>query len=284
MARLDAATRGFRRYYCQLTSTALLVVASAIATGDNHDGGDQLEGVESQPQVESDTELSDPLQILETDAGRVEQADDTPPMIPAVEATEAEARIIQFLTRLQTVERELATLQGRLDEVNHFYQEESHLNRNRFLDLDRRLREIAGSSLSPSDEVSEEDLSSEIGMYRRAMAFLDAENYPEAQQFFEDILDSYPNGEKVPDAMYWLAEINRNVEPKNLESARQYFVQMLTLYSDHARVPEVLAKLGMIYHDLGNLDRALEYLDRVIAEFPDHDAARLASTYAAELR
>ena len=192
--------------------------------------------------------------------------------------------LLTLFNRIQALEREYTSLQGRVEQLEHLYQEERHMNRRRFLDMDRRLREQFGGSLAPEDALTAADTDSEIGMYRRGMAFIDADNYAKAAELFQQLVNAYPNGERVPDAMYWLAEIYHNVEPKDLEKARQYFVQMVTLYADHARIPEALAKLGMIYHELGNVTRALEYLDRVSVEYPDHDAARLAETYAEALR
>jgi TolA-binding protein len=42
-------------------------------------------------------------------------------------------------------------------------------------------------------------------------------------------------------------------------------------------------KLGIVYHELGDKAKALEYLNRVQTQFPHTDAARLAQLYAAEL-
>ncbi|MYD44613.1 MAG: tetratricopeptide repeat protein [Gammaproteobacteria bacterium] len=211
---------------------------------------------------------------------------DVEPQIPNQDTAfnSEDVRLLSLFARLQALEREYSIMQGRVEELEHLYQEERNTNRRRFLDMDRRLREQFGAQLAPQDTLTSEDIDTEIGIYRRGMAFLDAEDYVQAREFFQRVVNEFPNGSKVPDAMYWLAELYRNVEPKDLEKSRQFFVQMITLYSDHARIPEAMAKLGMIYHELGNVTRALEYLDRVIAEYPDHDAARLADTYAQELR
>lgn len=253
-----------------------MILAGLSSSGENHESqtSDQIDA-----QFEGDdSQLISPLEILETDAGRL-----TDSVQIQTEQTEDE-RLLTLFTRLQALEREYSVLHGRLEELEHLYQEERHMNRRRFLDMDRRLREQFGSELAPEDALTNEDVNSEIGMYRRGMAFVDADEYAQAAGLFQQIIDTFPNGDRVPDAMYWLAEIYRNVEPKDLEKSRQFFVQMVTLYSDHARIPEALAKLGMVYHELGNVTRALEYLDRVVAEYPDHDAARLAETYAQELR
>ncbi|MCY3858655.1 MAG: tetratricopeptide repeat protein [Gammaproteobacteria bacterium] len=253
-----------------------MVLAGLISSGENHDSqtSDPLEPYTDEAQSQE----VDAREILETDAGRLNEDIQRP-----VDQS-ADERLLTLFTRIQTLEREYSILHGRVEELEHLYQEERHMNRRRFLDIDRRLREQLGSELAPEDALTTEDINSETGMYRRGMAFVDAEEYIQALELFQQIVDTFPNGERVPDAMYWLAEIYRNVDPTDLEKSRQFFVQMVTLYSDHARIPEALAKLGMVYHELGNVTRALEYLDRVIAEFPDHDAARLAETYAQELR
>ena len=263
-----------------------MVVVGLAVTGDDHDREPQDPSdltppgsdVSETPALDEPSQTINPLELLESDAGRIEDSQVNP------QQQSADDRLLSLFTRIQTLEREYLILQGRVEELEHLYQEERHMNRRRFLDMDRRLREQFGAELAPQDTLSEEDVNSEIGMYRRGMAFIDAEDYEQATALFQQILETYPNGERVADAMYWLAEIHRNVEPKDLERARQYFVQMVTLYGDHARIPEALAKLGMVYHELGNVTRALEYLERVMAEFPDHDAARLAETYAQELQ
>ncbi len=267
-----------------------MVVAGGSVSGDNHEPREsdpaEAESLDRSDELELDATESqfdskNPRDILvESQVGRIPNELD--PSSQAIDVNDA--RFLQLFQRIQVLEREYISLQGRIEELEHLYQEERHTNRRRFLDMDRRLREQMGSQLAPEDILTEADLNTEIGLYRRAMAFVDAEDYQEALALFQQLVDLYPNGQKVPDAMYWLAEIYRNIEPINLEKSRQFFVQMVTLYSDHARIPEALAKLGMIYHSLGNETRALEYLDRVIAEFPDHDAARLAETYAQELR
>ena len=254
-----------------------MVLAGLVSVGENHDSqtSDQFETPVNETQTQPDTAL----EILETDAGRLDSSVDA-----TVAPQSDDERLLTLFTRIQALEREYSLLHGRLEELEHLYQEERHMNRRRFLDMDRRLREQFGNQLAPEDALTNEDINSEIGMYRRGMAFIDADEYVQAADLFQQIVDNFPNGDRVPDAMYWLAEIYRNVDPKDLEKSRQFFVQMVTLYSDHARIPEALAKLGMVYHELGNVTRALEYLDRVVAEYPDHDAARLAETYAQELR
>ena len=76
------------------------------------------------------------------------------------------------------------------------------------------------------------------------------------------------------------------VQPQDLESSRQSFTMLLSQYPDNSKVPDALYKLGVVYHQLGDTQRSLEFLNRVRSEHPQSSAAGLAQTYAdaAELR
>ena len=99
-------------------------------------------------------------------------------------------------------------------------------------------------------------------------------------EFNRFVLD-FPNGEYTPNAFYWLGELH--LAKNQDEFARQSFAQVINLYPDHNKIPDALYKLGVVYHRLGDRHRALEYLNRVRAEHPDSSAATLAETYAQEM-
>ena len=106
--------------------------------------------------------------------------------------------------------------------------------------------------------------------------------YQRALGLFDALILDYPAGEFTANAYYWKGEIHLYTD--DLELARQAFVQVVHLFGDHPKVPDALYKLGVVYHRLGENQRALEYLGRVVAEHPQHTAAGLAQSYAAELR
>ena len=121
-------------------------------------------------------------------------------------------------------------------------------------------------------------------MYAAAFGLLEEDKFDEAIPLFESMIESYPNGKRLPDAFYWLGETYARLDPPQWEKSRQSFVQLTRLYPDHAKVPESLLKLGTINEELGDEPKALEYFDRVVNDFPRSDAARLASQYAEAIR
>ena len=60
-------------------------------------------------------------------------------------------------------------------------------------------------------------------------------------------------------------------------------MQVINLYPDNQKVPDALYKLGRIYIDLGDMDIGQRYLSRVMENHPESSAAKLAITYSESL-
>ena len=191
--------------------------------------------------------------------------------------------LIALFSRVTELEAELAYLQGRVETLEHQVQELIHEERRRFADLDQRIRELKGGTRMSPDAIGSAPAGSEAAMYRDAFALVESGEYEQAIPALKALIEQFPNGEYVPDAMYWLGEIH-SLESNDLEAARQQFVQMITLYADHAKAPEAMFKLGTIYHQLGDLTMALSYLERVMNDYPDHTVSRLAKDYITNLK
>ena len=115
--------------------------------------------------------------------------------------------------------------------------------------------------------------------YRAAYALVRGQEFDAAVDAFTSFLRNFPDGRYAPNAHYWLGELYLVVDPADPEAARQSFTLLLNEYPDNAKVPDALYKLGRVQYIKGNSVRAREYLDRVIREYPDSSAARLARDF-----
>jgi len=91
---------------------------------------------------------------------------------------------------------------------------------------------------------------------------------------FKVYLSKYPAGVYGDNAQYWLGEAYR-VKQDN-DAARKAFNDVVEKYPDGAKVPDALLKLGYIEIDQKNLVKAREYLTRVTTDYPKSPAALLA--------
>ena len=123
---------------------------------------------------------------------------------------------------------------------------------------------------------------SERDAYTAAFNQMKNRQFDEAVAAFNALVMDYPNGQFTPNAFYWLGELH--LAQAQDEMARESFSQVINLYPDHQKVPDALYKLGIVYHRLGDKANALQYLERVTADYPQSSAAGLARTYSAEIR
>ena len=76
-----------------------------------------------------------------------------------------------------------------------------------------------------------------------------------------------------------MGELYLVITPPDPESARQSFTLLIDQYPDNSKVPDALYKLGRVHFMKGNSQRSREFLNRVIAEYGDSSAAKLAQEF-----
>ena len=202
------------------------------------------------------------------------------------DSNESNLDLTILFKKVSELESENRFLNGRIEQLENELETLRRENRNRYSDLDERIRGLTGQANLQTGDTDglTPDQSTEDGMYQQAAIHIEAQEYEEAISMLSDMIESYPNGKHVPMGFYYLGELYRTMDPKELEEARQNFVQLIRLHPDHAKVPEAKYKLGTIYDELGDSSTALDYLDEVVREHPGTSAARLAKEYATTLR
>lgn len=225
-----------------------------------------------------------------------------PPDARPTADTAADGSIAVLYQQIQVLQDEVRRLQGIIEEQGHRIDRLTREQRERYIDLDQRLLQVSQGVAPVAPRPAAADVrpplaapggaQTEEQAYNAAFNVLKAargqppaernQGYAQALAMFDALIVEYPNGQLTANAFYWRGEIELYRE--NLESARQAFTQLLAVFGDHAKAPDARYKLGVVYHRLGEDAQALSHLDQVIAEYPDHSAARLARAYAAELR
>jgi tol-pal system protein YbgF len=206
----------------------------------------------------------------------------------------------ELFMRFQQLEADVSELRGIVEEQSHLIERLTQQQKEQYLDLDRRvalaLKGQSGAatapppgmppgsagSVEPPQAVSNTD--SERDAYSIGFELTKQKRFPEAINAFNEMLVKYPNGQFSGNAFYWLGELYLALPQPNLEKSRQSFTQVISLYPNNQKISDAMYKLGVVYHQLGDRTNAMEYLSRVQAQYPGTPAARLAQSYAAELR
>ena len=128
--------------------------------------------------------------------------------------------------------------------------------------------------LTPADPVV--DAAQLRADYDRAFDALKQGQYAEASRLFNAFIRTYPDGELVDNATYWLGE--SYYVTQNYQIALDTFQQLLSRYPSSGKSADALLKVGYCHHELGDSRKAQETLRSVIQRYPDTPVARLAQS------
>lgn len=190
----------------------------------------------------------------------------------------------ELFYQLQLLQQEVMQLRGIVEEQSHQLKQLTNQNVKRYVDVDKRLSELANMG-SSSVAVNGNDGRSagvvnrlpvqsqttaqegEKVAYDAAYSLVVSKRFYEALEAFKAFLNDFPVGKYAPNSYYWMGELYQVVKPQDLEAARQAFVQLLEQYPTHNKVPDAMYKLGKVYYLKDNKTKSREWLERVIAEY-----------------
>ena len=196
--------------------------------------------------------------------------------------------------QLQVLQQEVRTLRGLLEELNYQMQQIKQQQMDDYLDVDRRLIDLAKSSAATistnvmgsqptavtdgqlgvttvsndgqqmvADNNMLVNVADEATMkadYDRASGLLlKSRDLDGAIVAFQSHIEMYPNSAYIPNAYYWLGEIYDLRDQKDL--ALQSFRIVVDIYTDHSKAMDARFKLGKLYHKMGQDQVAKQLLE-----------------------
>lgn len=196
-----------------------------------------------------------------------------------------------LLYQLELLQVEVQELRGLVEQQAHQIQQMREEQRDRYLDLDRRitlLNKAGNSGVSPVGPVSPANPPSTIGpvpqadeksSYQAAIDLVRGKRYEEAADAFSSFIQTFPDGSYTGNAYYWLGEVL--VVKGDQQGALTAFGALLERFPQHRKEPDAKYKMGRLYRELGDSAKARNLLEEVVTGYPGSSAAKLAE---AELR
>ena len=179
--------------------------------------------------------------------------------------------------KIEVLEEEIRDLRNILEENSILVDRSLELQQQRYLDLDARILEISKiSSVKPSsvDEDAQYLDTEEKELFKSALILFEESRFAEALEIFSQIIITFPDGSFTADAYFWSGELF--LAQEMFEDAKLSFKNVVDNFYQHSRTPDSLFKLGEIYRIEGDVERSLEFYDKVKEDFPDSGASQLA--------
>lgn len=113
-----------------------------------------------------------------------------------------------------------------------------------------------------------------VSMYRKAYDSLKKGAYAEAKSGFGELLERFPDHEYSDNAQYWLGETD--YAQKNYRHAVTNFQRVVDQYPGGNKVPDALLKMAYCHQLLGDKVKAREILQKIVDTFPWSEPAKKA--------
>ena len=179
--------------------------------------------------------------------------------------------------KIEVLEEEIRDLRNILEENSILVDRSLELQQQRYLDLDARILEISKISSEKLSSVYEEAQyldTEEKELFKSALILFEESRFAEALEIFSQIIITFPDGSFTADAYFWSGELF--LAQEMFEDAKLSFKNVVDNFYQHSRTPDSLFKLGEIYRIEGDIERSLEFYDKVKENFPDSGASQLA--------
>ena len=210
--------------------------------------------------------------------------DDIERRLAALERVLASGSLIDLTVQVDDLQRETADIRGRTEILEYDSDGTANRQRDLYVDLDDRIRELERNMQSrPAPVVASNTgipgqlpvpSGSDRENYEAAFELLKQQQYEAAGVAFHQFLASFPNSQLADNAQYWLAEAYYVTD--QFEEALIQFQIVLSGYPRSRKIPDALLKIGYSNYELGRWDGARAALVQVRDGHADSTAARLA--------
>ncbi len=217
--------------------------------------------------------------------------------LPQLSVAQSNAQELTEYDAMQAVRFEVQELSGKIEELNYEIEQLKKQRIQDFLNLDRRLNELAQRDSSqvsvptasyttatasnnetesivdsiaqdesitenPSDTQTTTQSISTEKQYQQATNLLRNKQVDLALEVFNKIQTDEPQSKHAANSLFWMGKIYQ-IKKQN-ELARQQYVQFIDRFPNHRKTNEVAYFLGKLYFDLGDIQRSRELMDTAL--------------------
>lgn len=145
-----------------------------------------------------------------------------------------------------------------------------------------RLIRIAGENAAREDHgPPARSAQTAVDMYRQAYEALKAGRHAEAAAGFREFVRQHPTNDLADNAQYWLGECH--YDQKEFVPAVREFRRVVEKFPQGNKVPDALLKAGFSYLAVGSIEAGRQTLEQLVRSYPRHEAAALATAKLAEI-
>lgn len=198
--------------------------------------------------------------------------------------------LVNLLKQVEQLQQENQNLRGQVDQLEFSLEQAGDAQKQQYLDVDQRLLALEkaagqrqasiadGRSVLDGGELQPGQLpvpgGTDRANYQASFELLKQGRYKEASGALKQFMVAFPDSALSDNAQYWLAETH--YVSQSYDKALREFTVVVDKYPQSRKIPDALLKIGYCNYELKRFAEARTALKRVVAEYPETTAARLA--------
>ncbi len=191
-----------------------------------------------------------------------------------IERLEAANRAqLEFANTVDLQRREIAHLRGQVETLTHEVATLQQRNRDLYADLDNRMKAFEPLSTTIDGKAVTVERAEQTA-YDAALAQFRAGDFRGASQALQVFLARWPRSAYAPSANYWLGNSFYGMKDYRAAIAAQQVV--VDLHADSPRAPDALLNIAASHVELKDTARARAALQKILADYPNTEASKLA--------
>ncbi|WP_232207358.1 tol-pal system protein YbgF [Psychromonas sp. CNPT3] len=180
---------------------------------------------------------------------------------------------IRFQHQLDEISREVSQIKGSVEVFDHKMNQIENRQRNLYQLIEENKTEKVTLALKESTSSLPPN---EKDAYQKSVNLvLVNKEYKQAIVAFDEFITTYPKSNYIANAQYWLGQLL--YKEKQREKARQAFLVVTQEHLTSNKRADALFKIGIIDEYLGKNASAKIFYQKVIQEYADSSAAKLAT-------
>lgn len=185
----------------------------------------------------------------------------------------AQRNQLELVNQIENLRQENARLRGQVETLTNELATLQKRNRDLYADLDARIKKFEPTSVTVDGKTAAVDRT-ELSAYEAPLGLFRSGDFRGALPGFQQFVSRYPQSAYAPAAQYWIGSAYYALKDyKNAITAHQALVDR---FHDSPRVPDALLSMAESQVQLGDKKAANRTLTRIIKEYPDAEAAKIA--------
>ena len=212
--------------------------------------------------------------------------------------------------QIQSIREEIQTLNGKLEEIEHFFNQDkkkADASRNRLEKQLAKLTEINDSNKKRLEQIEKyldiessetvvrgtadpatkkgnqnSKTLSEDELYKAAKQAFDKLDFDTARERFERFIKQYPKSRNADNAQFWIGEIY--YREKWYDKAILEYEKVIQNYPKGNKVKDALLKQGYAWNNIGEKSNARIVWKELVKKYPNTNQAKIARKKLAKIK